>query len=124
MPTKNEAMSMHKSLCSQIESPNASTEIASDRNDKIVIFFMPLFCCTDFNQYICIEIKLRMISTNLFNCSRKGLYRRPNFKPQLWSWSLSLYCYEYICFSVNIYGYCFIDFPSYSFVRQILLYSY
>lgn len=29
-----------------------------------------------------------MISTNLFNCSRKGLYRRPSFKPQLWSWSL------------------------------------
>ena len=29
-----------------------------------------------------------MISTNLFNCSRKGLYRRLNFKPQLWSWSL------------------------------------
>lgn len=29
-----------------------------------------------------------MISTNKFNCSRKGLYRRFNFKPQLWSWSL------------------------------------
>ena len=29
-----------------------------------------------------------MISTKLFNCSRKGLYRRLNFKPQLWSWSL------------------------------------
>lgn len=29
-----------------------------------------------------------MIPTKLFNCSRKGLYRRLNFKPQLWSWSL------------------------------------
>ena len=29
-----------------------------------------------------------MISTNKFNCSRKGLYRRLNLKPQLWSWSL------------------------------------
>lgn len=32
-----------------------------------------------------------MISINKFNCSRKGLYRRLNFKPQLWSWSLSLF---------------------------------
>lgn len=32
-----------------------------------------------------------MISTHLFNCSRKGLYRRLNFKPQLWSRSLSLF---------------------------------
>ena len=45
-------------------------------------------------MYICIEIKLRMISTNKFNCSRKGLYRRPNFKPQLWNWSLLLYWYD------------------------------
>ncbi len=29
-----------------------------------------------------------MISTNLFNYSHKGLYKRLNFKPQLWSWSL------------------------------------
>nr|DAR39350.1 MAG TPA: hypothetical protein [Caudoviricetes sp.]DAX16063.1 MAG TPA: hypothetical protein [Caudoviricetes sp.] len=34
-----------------------------------------------------------MISTNLFNYSRKGLYRRLNFKPQLWSWSLYFYSY-------------------------------
>ncbi|KXT34686.1 hypothetical protein HMPREF2141_02190 [Bacteroides uniformis] len=28
------------------------------------------------NVYVCVGIKLRMISTKLFNCSRKGLYRR------------------------------------------------
>ncbi len=33
-------------------------------------------------------IKLRMIPTNMFNCSHKGLYMRLSFKPQLWSWSL------------------------------------
>ena len=32
-----------------------------------------------------------MILIKLFNCSHKGLYRRLNFKPQLWSWSLSLF---------------------------------
>lgn len=42
-------------------------------------------------MYLCTEIKLRMISTNMFNCSRKGLYRRLNFKPQLWSLSLSCF---------------------------------
>ena len=53
-----------------------------------------------------------MILTKLFNCSRKGLYRRPHFKPQLWSWSLLLYYYvrSYIILSNSLdsldYTYC------------------
>nr|DAI81972.1 MAG TPA: hypothetical protein [Caudoviricetes sp.] len=37
-----------------------------------------------------------MIPTKLFNCSRKGLYRRLHFKPQLWSWSLYLLLWKRI----------------------------
>ena len=69
-----------------------------------------------------------MIPTKLFNCSRKGLYRRLNFKPQLWSWSLyfiamndqelRLKCLEFVT------KYSSFDFPVYQMIEAEMLFNY